>query len=253
MQNDRLHQIEFDRKTIVDELNERPLLNSIPKEIIEEAEEFENRKTDYQKQIDVLKTKIIDFNEQIDGETFSEKEKVTATQQVRILEKQLEKLQSRQQSANRILNTYDHRPLLLRALKDARNQVVIVSPWIKRSGLNQEVLSLIEKALQKKVQIVIGYGISDQQDSDPKILNQLQKMSNKEYGRYLQIINLNNTHEKVLICDNDFLVITSFNWLSFKGDPKFGFRQETGYYTEIEEGIKKMKENLSQRMGIDLL
>ena len=91
MQNDRLHQIEFDRKTIVDELNERPLLNSIPKEIIEEAEEFENRKTDYQKQIDVLKTKIIDFNEQIDGETFSEKEKVTATQQVRILEKQLEK------------------------------------------------------------------------------------------------------------------------------------------------------------------
>ena len=131
--------------------------------------------------------------------------------------------------------------------------MVIVSPWIKRSGLNQEVLSLIEKALQKKVQIVIGYGISDQQDSDPKILNQLQKMSNKEYGRYLQIINLNNTHEKVLICDNDFLVITSFNWLSFKGDPKFGFRQETGYYTEIEEGIKKMKENLSQRMGIDLL
>ena len=84
-------------------------------------------------------------------------------------------------------------------------------------------------------------------------MNQLQKMSNKEYGRYLQIINLNNTHEKVLICDNDFLVITSFNWLSFKGDPKFGFRQETGYYTEIEEGIKKMKENLSQRMGIDLL
>lgn len=253
MQNDRLHQIEFDRKTIVDELDERPLLNSIPKEIIEEAEEFENRKTDYQKQIDVLKTQIIDFNEQIDGETFSEKEKVTATQQVRILEKQLEELQSRQQSANRILNTYDHRPLLLKALKDARNQVVIVSPWIKRSGLNQEVLSLIEKALQKKVQIVIGYGISDQQDSDPKILNQLQKMSNKEYGRYLQIINLNNTHEKVLICDNDFLVITSFNWLSFKGDPKFGFRQETGYYTEIEEGIKKMKENLSQRMGIDLL
>ena len=40
MQNDRLHQIEFDRKTIVDELNERPLLNSIPKEIIEAAEEF---------------------------------------------------------------------------------------------------------------------------------------------------------------------------------------------------------------------
>lgn len=253
MQNENLHQIDFDKKTIVDELNERPLLNSIPKEIIEEAEEFENKKGDYQKQIDALKTQIIDFNEQIDSEAVPEKERITATQQVRILKKQLEELQNKQESANRILNTYDHRPLLLKALKDAQKQVIIVSPWIKRSGVNNEVLLLIEKALQKKVQVVIGYGISDEQDSDPKILKQLGNMQKKKYGNYLTLVSLNNTHEKVLICDNDFLVITSFNWLSFRGDPKFGFRQETGYYTEIKEGIKKMKENLSQRMKIELL
>lgn len=253
MQNENLHQIDFDKKTIVDELNERPLLNSIPKEIIEEAEEFENKKGDYQKQIDALKTQIIDFNEQIDSEAVPEKERITATQQVRILKKQLEELQNKQESANRILNTYDHRPLLLKALKDAQKQVIIVSPWIKRSGVNNEVLLLIEKALQKKVQVVIGYGISDEQDSDPKILKQLENMKRKKYGNYLTLVSLNNTHEKVLICDNDFLVITSFNWLSFRGDPKFGFRQETGYYTEIKEGIKKMKENLSQRMKIELL
>lgn len=253
MQNENLHQIDFDKKTIVDELNERPLLNSIPKEIIEEAEEFENKKGDYQKQIDALKTQIIDFNEQIDSEAVPEKERITATQQVRILKKQLEELQYKQESANRILNTYDHRPLLLKALKDAQKQVIIVSPWIKRSGVNNEVLLLIEKALQKKVQVVIGYGISDEQDSDPKILKQLENMQKKKYGNYLTLVSLNNTHEKVLICDNDFLVITSFNWLSFRGDPKFGFRQETGYYTEIKEGIKKMKENLSQRMKIELL
>ena len=253
MQNENLHQIDFDKKTIVDELNERPLLNSIPKEIIEEAEEFENKKGDYQKQIDALKTQIIDFNEQIDSEAVPEKERITATQQVRILKKQLEELQNKQKSANRILNTYDHRPLFLKALKDAQKQVIIVSPWIKRSGVNNEVLLLIEKALQKKVQVVIGYGISDEQDSDPKILKQLENMQKKKYGNYLTLVSLNNTHEKVLICDNDFLVITSFNWLSFRGDPKFGFRQETGYYTEIKEGIKKMKENLSQRMKIELL
>lgn len=253
MQNENLHQIDFDKKTVVDELNERPLLNSIPREIIEEAEEFENKKADYQKQIDVLKTQIIDFNEQIDSEVVPEKEKITATQQVKILKKQLEELQNKQESANRILNTYDHRPLFLKALKDAQKQVIIVSPWIKRSGVNNEVLLLIEKALQKKVQVVIGYGISDDQDSDPKILKKLEDMRKKSYGNYLTLISLNNTHEKVLICDNDFLVITSFNWLSFRGDPKFGFRQETGYYTEIKEGIKKMKENLSRRMGIELL
>lgn len=161
-------------------------------------------------------------------------------------------MQSEQESANRILNTYDHRPLLIQALKEANNQVIIVSPWIKRSGVNNEVILLIEKALQRKVQVIIGYGISEEQDSDPKIVKRLENIQKKEFGKYLTMVSLNNTHEKVLICDNDFLVITSFNWLSFRGDPKFGFRQETGYYTEIKEGIKAMKENLSQRMAIKL-
>lgn len=252
MENDNLHQINLDKKTTIDELEERPLLNSLPKEIIEEAEEYENKKGDYQKQIDILNTQIIDYNEQIESEVVSEKEKITATQQVRILKKQLEDLQSEQESANRILNTYDHRPLLIQALKEANNQVIIVSPWIKRSGVNNEVILLIEKALQRKVQVIIGYGISEEQDSDPKIVKRLENIQKKEFGKYLTMVSLNNTHEKVLICDNDFLVITSFNWLSFKGDPKFGFRQETGYYTEIKEGIKAMKENLSQRMAIKL-
>ena len=51
------------------------------------------------------------------------------------------------------------------------------------------------------------------------------------------------------------MVITSFNWLSFKGDPRRGFRQETGYYTELKDCISDMKKNLSQteRLGINLL
>lgn len=252
MQNENLHQINLDKKTSVDEIKEYPLLNSLPKEIIEEAQEFENKKDDYQKQIDNLKTQIVDYNEQINNEVVPEKDKITATQQVRLLKKQLEELKSKQESANRILNTYDHRPLFLKALREAQDEVIIVSPWIKRSGVNNEVLGLIDKALQKKVKVVIGYGISDEQDSDPKILKQLENLRKKKYGNYLTLIALNNTHEKVLICDDTFLVITSFNWLSFRGDPKFGFRQETGYYTEIKEAIRNMKENLSQRMKISL-
>ena len=188
----------------MDEIKEYPLLNSLPKEIIEEAQEFENKKDDYQKQIDNLKTQIVDYNEQINNEVVPEKDKITATQQVRLLKKQLEELKSKQESANRILNTYDHRPLFLKALREAQDEVIIVSPWIKRSGVNNEVLGLIDKALQKKVKVVIGYGISDEQDSDPKILKQLENLRKKKYGNYLTLIALNNTHEKVLICDDTF-------------------------------------------------
>ena len=37
-----------------------------------------------------------------------------------------------------------------------------------------------------------------------------------------------DTHAKVLVKDSDFFVITSFNWLSFRGDPSKAFREEWG-------------------------
>ena len=40
---------------------------------------------------------------------------------------------------------------------------------------------------------------------------------------------LGTTHSKVLVVDRSFVVHTSFNWLSFKGDPKGAFRDERGF------------------------
>jgi len=37
-----------------------------------------------------------------------------------------------------------------------------------------------------------------------------------------------DSHAKVLIADSDFAVVTSFNWLSFLGDPSRTFRDERG-------------------------
>ena len=49
--------------------------------------------------------------------------------------------------------------------------------------------------LQKRY-IVIRYGISGGQNSDPKILKQLENMQRKKYGNYLILVSMNNTHEK---------------------------------------------------------
>lgn len=49
--------------------------------------------------------------------------------------------------------------------------------------------------------------------------------------------------------DSAFLVVTSFNWLSFAGNPEKGFRQETGIYTEAIESIEAMKADLGNRMN----
>ncbi len=44
-------------------------------------------------------------------------------------------MKNERKGADRILSTYDHRPILLDALETAQNSVVIVSPWIKAGVL----------------------------------------------------------------------------------------------------------------------
>lgn len=115
--------------------------------------------------------------------------------------------------------------------------------------MNNEILNLIRQALNRGVYVVIGYGISEKKDSDSYVLKELKEISSKKWKGKLDIIALNNTHEKVLIMDSAFLVVTSFNWLSFAGNPEKGFRQETGIYTEAIESIEAMKADLGNRMN----
>jgi hypothetical protein len=55
-------------------------------------------------------------------------------------------------------------------------------------------------------------------------------------------VRLGNTHAKVLIKDSDFAAVTSFNWLSFKGDPNRTFRDEQGTLLQ-EQGLVDQKFN----------
>ena len=225
------------------------LISILPQEIIESAKSFSYKDSTLEREISNLTMQLDVIKENGDNE---EEQKESATERIRFLEKKIEEMKDERKGADRILSTYDHRPLLLDAIENAQNTVVIVSPWIKSGGLNNEILNRIERALQRKTRVIIGYGISEKEDSDKKILQRLADIQQKKYGKNLYLVKLNNTHEKVLIKDNEYMVITSFNWLSFKGDPNKGFRQETGYYTQSREAIKQMKSNLSNRMSISI-
>lgn len=247
--NNHTNVFDFDSHEKEDETEDEALLSILPQEIIDSAKSFSYKDSTLEREISNLTTQLDEIKE---SEETDEKEKESATERIRFLEKKIEEMKNERKGADRILSTYDHRPLLLDALDNASNSVIIVSPWIKAGGLNYEIIGRIESALQRRTRVIIGYGISEREDNDRWILNQLNNIQKKPYGKNLQLIRLSNTHEKVLIKDNEFMVITSFNWLSFKGDPNRGFRQETGYYTESKEAIRQMKDNLSNRMSIKL-
>jgi hypothetical protein len=251
MYNNDTHIFEFDKKDESDNVENLSLLSTLPAEIIEGAKEFAQKESSIDKEITQLNTQLLELqehnNEMEEGDE-------SLTQKIRFLEKRIQEMEKEKKGADRILSTYDHRPLLIKALTEAQNCVVIISPWIKEGGVNSEIINLIDKAASRKTRIIIGYGINEKDDSDKWIIKRLEEIKKKPYGKFLELIRLSNTHEKVLIVDNSFMVITSFNWLSFKGDPNRGFRQETGYYTESKECIADMKKNLSQeqRLGIEI-
>lgn len=146
-------------------------------------------------------------------------------------------LLEKQKTTTRLLRTYEHRPLLEKSFESARQWVVIVSPWLDPVALNESLVTQIDKSLQRKVQVVILYGYPGELEHYKKqkqdiVLHSLNRLKEKKHGKYLHIKDIGITHEKVLICDKKFIIVGSFNWLSFKGDKLKGLRLEKSVYTE---------------------
>ena len=61
------------------------------------------------------------------------------------------------------------------------------------------------------------------------------------------MVRLQNTHAKILIFDG-LWITTSFNWLSFKGDPNRTYRMEEGTLVQIQSEVDK-----AYRQYVDVL
>ncbi|WP_343698942.1 hypothetical protein [Caulobacter sp.] len=125
------------------------------------------------------------------------------------------------------LAVLDHPPLLRDALENATTRVMIISPWITPVVMDAAMLSLVRKLLEKGVRLHIGYGLDEDGRQSPKpIPRGLQELAD-EYQNF-ELRRFGDTHEKVLIKDDEFVALTSFNWLSFRGDPNRKLRRELG-------------------------
>lgn len=156
-------------------------------------------------------------------------------QEIELLKKQLEEL------TVRFLEVYDHPPRLQDAIDNSQERLMIISPWIKADVVNNKFLQAFEKMLKRGVKVFIGYGFGDDKNNKPydiKAENKLKILASK-YDK-LSLKRLGNTHAKILICDTKFAVTTSFNWLSFKGDPDRTFRDERGTLVSIPKKIDEL-------------
>lgn len=141
----------------------------------------------------------------------------------------------------RQLEVYEHASLLQSALADAQDRLLIVSPWIRAAVVDRRFILAVEAALERGVEIFIGYGLgaddaaSERDKAAEKALLDLRARFGLFHAK-----RLGGTHSKVLVVDEKFVVVTSFNWLSFKGDRNRAFRDERGLYVTVPATIKEV-------------
>jgi formylglycine-generating enzyme required for sulfatase activity len=153
-------------------------------------------------------------------------------------------------SAVDVLSTAQHRPKLLEALRDAKERVIIVSPWLKLNAVDQELRTDIAEALRRGVQVWIGYGFSEADVQEKRTLEKLQELQKGKGGKNLRIQHLGSSHAKVVICDSRYMITTSFNWLSFAGREEWGSRIEFGTLVRDPASVQAMLQRLQPLFGV---
>jgi hypothetical protein len=141
-----------------------------------------------------------------------------------------------EQAQGRFLEPQEHVPLFDRALRDAKRRLLIISPWIN-DRIMEPKLRYLEELLRRGVEVFIGFGITERGPDDRKArqgdqtLGWLQRKA--EQYRNLHVVRLGDTHAKVLLMDDRFVVVGSFNWMSFGG------------FDRNENGVRVVREELS--------
>jgi len=108
---------------------------------------------------------------------------------------------------------------------------------------NHRFVNQLRDLLKGGVRVYIGWGIGDDKEKDMRDVDRRSIEDIERLGRdhaNLVFKYIGNTHAKVLIQDRKLAIYGSFNWLSFKGDPNRGFREENSLLVTIPDKVDQL-------------
>lgn len=112
-----------------------------------------------------------------------------------------------------------HKGELYKALDEAEERIVILSGWITKYVVDKKFTNKILQALEKDIQIYIGYGWQNSysnhhtpMQSSHEAIKQLRKIQATHKGKLL--IKEFPNHQKCIITDASYVIVGSHNWLS---------------------------------------
>jgi len=198
-------------------------------------------------ELNIPKAEVVEFEKLKQKQQFAI-ELATSPVEIKQINDTLQAIQTKH-GIMEIIHTFEHREYLEKAFDTAKKRILIISPWIKRSVVNYRFITSLEYALKRKVEVTILYGYKEfdgKSNNDEESIKKLDKLA-KSYQQ-LKMCKVKNTHSKILICDEQFVVVTSFNFLSFRGDPNYTYRDETGIVVRDPQTIHRLYEHGQQLM-----
>ncbi len=142
----------------------------------------------------------------------------------------------------KVLEVWEHKKYFKHILNAAKEEIYIQSPWIRK-----EILDIyktdIENAIKRGVKITVKYGMKPRNRFDKVGIDtdssEYFKTLDKKFFKLIR----SDDHSKLIICDNDFMIMGSFNWLSFGGGRDGeAARGEASTINKNKDEIKKQKE-----------
>ncbi len=210
--------------------NEKLLAIGKNYEVDSEATELFDRLSNEQKFNDNVSTncrELLNENKDLFEQTTSEivEEKVKPVEKIDITE-------------GKTIEVDEHKKYFIYILENAKQSIYIQSPWINWRTL-QLYKDYIENAVNRGVKVTIKYGMKPRNRFDKIGIDEESKRFFNSLDKNLFRFIKRDDHSKIVICDSEFMIMGSFNWLSFGGGNEPNARGETSSIIKNEAEIKK--------------
>ncbi|WP_414562578.1 MULTISPECIES: hypothetical protein [unclassified Anabaena] len=107
----------------------------------------------------------------------------------------------------------------LEILNAATNQILIYLPWLNQTVVEPEFLNLLQKLANRGVWIIIGYGISPEQELiSSEIAVKLRNIKTADNLPGIQLLYLGDSHIKEIIVDQKTYLWGFHNYLDYRGE-----------------------------------
>jgi hypothetical protein len=155
-----------------------------------------------------------------------------------------------------VLGRHESRQIFLKALAQSQQRLILVCPWLTNYAIDNDVQNLIISALDRGVSIDIGWGhLSDVKNNIVPLSKEILLNSKaRKWGGYsavnwvydlqteypdLLTLKILGTHEKFLVCDREFAMLGSHNYMTSHTSSS---EREVGIKTDNPEVIDKLVE-----------